>query len=165
MKRSILLCLAVAVIVTAAVPVWAQRRKDDDERIRFYVLAEIRGFDVKCNKLISLTQVKERATELEREQVETRKTNYIAKKELIALRRKVVALKQLKGRKKSEAEKQEVQARIDEAEKSIEEKKGQINPVVIIRVSKAFRKSEDADALIDRYEREARIARERAQKK
>ena len=164
MRRSILLCLATAVVVTAAAQVLAQRR-DDDEKLRFYVLAEKRGLDVMCKKLISLAQVKERTTELRREQIETRGTNSALKKEVVALKKKVVALKQLKGRKKDEDEKQEVQARIDELEKNISEKEGQIKPVVQFQVSRMFRKSEDADALIDQYEREARRARERAQNK
>ncbi len=165
MRRSILLCLAAAVVVTAAAQVWAQRRRDDEERLRFYVLAEKRGLDVMCRKLISLAQVKERTAELRREQIETRKTNYTLKKEIVVLKKKVVGLKQLKGRKKDEAEKQEVQGRIDESEKSLEDKEGQVKPVVQFKVSRAFRKSEDADALIAQYEREARIAKERAQKR
>lgn len=165
MKRWTLLFLALGVLVTTASQVWAQRRDDDEDRIRFYVIAEKRGLDIVCAKVTSMVQVNERTTELKREQVETAKANFALKKEIDALKKRITGLKQLKGRKRTEEEKEEVQKQIDQVEQEVQDKESQIKPVVQFQVSRAFSKSEDADALIDQYEREARLAREAAERK
>ena len=158
--------LVLVGMVTMASQMRAQRRKgDDDEKLRFYVVAERRGLDLVCSKLTSMVQVNERKAELNRERGETIRANYALKKAIPPLKRRIVGLKQLKGRKKTEEEKEEVQQKIDQLEQELKDKEGQIKPVVQFMVSRAFSKSEDADALIDRYEAEARLARQAAQRK
>ena len=166
MKRLMLLGLVLVGLVTMVFQAQAQRRKnDDDEKLRFYVVAERRGLELRCSKLTSRVQVNERTAELNREKMATAQANFALKKEIPPLKRKVGGLKQLKGRKKTDQEKEEVQQKIDELEQEIKDKEAQIKPIVLFQVSRAFSKSEDADALIDQYEAEARRAREAAQRK
>ncbi len=164
MRRRILWALSLVKMVTMVSLARAQRRSSrDDEKLRFYVVAERRGLDLVCSKLTSMVQVNARRVELNRERIETTRANYALKKEMAVLKRKIVGLKQLKGRKKTDQEKEEVQQKIDQLEQELKDKEGQIKPIVQFRVSRAFSKSEDADALIDQYEAEARRAKQAAQ--
>ena len=171
MKRWVLMGLGFVLFVMLLAPMVGQvlyadddDDDDDEDELKFYVLAEKRGPDVTCRKLTSYQDVKERTTELKRERAETLKQNAALKKEVRGLKRKVVALKQLKGRKTTEADKQEVQQRIDKAEQELKDKEGQIKEPVQVVVKGPFKKSADADALIDRIEAEARRAKLKAEK-
>ncbi len=138
---------------------------DDEDKIRIYVLAEKRGYDVVCSQYTSIVQVNERKVELERERVETNKANVALRKEVTDLKKKLPGLKALKGRKTTEAEKQEIQNQIDAIEAQIKDKEAQIKPAVEYVVKGPYSKPEDANAFIDAVEAEAQRAKMEAELK
>ena len=146
---------------------WAQGipgKTKEEDKLRFYVLAEIRGLDVVCSKMTSVEQVKQKTAELDREAAETNKKNAELRKEIAELNKKLPGLKALKGLKKEEAEKEQVEREIEQVESSIKEKQEQIKNPVAYQVRGAFSKSEDADAVMNQLEAQSRAAKERAAK-
>jgi hypothetical protein len=146
---------------------WAQtlpKKTDEKDQLHFYVIAEMRGFDLLCCKVTSVEQIKQKVGELDKEAFETGRKNAQLNKEIADLKKKLPGLKALKGLKKTDAEKEQVQKDIDDTEASINLKNGEMRPPVTYRVSRSFSKSEEADALIAEYQREAQAARERAEK-
>jgi hypothetical protein len=157
--------MAMVALLMTAVKSDAQRRDDDDDdNIHYYVVGELRGLDITCSKLTSVVQVNQRVEELKQEKAVTLRANAQLRKEIKELKRKIRALKQLKGRKRTDEEQAEVQQRIDEAEAELKAKEDQVKEVVRWIVKGPFSRSADADAVIDQLEREARQMRLKAEK-
>ena len=68
------------------------------------------------------------------------------------------------GRTRNQDKKEELKTKIEDMEKSIKEKEGMLKEVVQFQVSKPFHRSQDADAYIEALERQAQIAKERAER-
>lgn len=164
MKRWVLLGLAAAIGVTVAGPVWAQYRKDE-EKIRLYVMAEKRGFDVLCNTYGSLEMVKQREAELQQEAAMGTQANAQILKEIAELKRKLPQQQAALGREKDEAKKAELKAAVEQAEQSIKDKQAALKPVVQwIKAPRAYSKPEDATAWINMVQAQARAEKDRYDK-